>query len=99
MLGLFGGSLAGLFALGIFTRRAHGTGALIGAGTSAVVLYLVKVYTPVHFFLYAAIGIVTCFAVGYLASLVVPHRGQPLAGLTVFDMRPREEKGVASIPT
>lgn len=33
MIGLFGGSLAGLFALGIFTRRAHGAGALVGAGT------------------------------------------------------------------
>ncbi len=36
MLGLTGGALAGLFALGLFTRRAHGTGAVIGALASTV---------------------------------------------------------------
>ncbi|GIV62120.1 MAG: sodium:solute symporter [Rhodothermaceae bacterium] len=92
ILGLFGSSLAGLFALGIFTRRAHGAGALIGVAASIVVLYLVKMFTPIHFFLYAAIGIMTCFAVGYLASCLIPHRGQPLAGLTIYNLHPREKK-------
>ncbi len=50
LLGLFGGGLAGLFALGIFTRRAHGTGALIGAVSSVIAIYLVKVFTAAHFF-------------------------------------------------
>ena len=31
-LGLLGGGLAGLFILGIFTRRANSAGAIIGAG-------------------------------------------------------------------
>ena len=84
LLGLFGGSLAGLFALGIFTRRAHGTGALIGAATSVLVLYLVSAFTPVHFFLYAGIGILTCFAVGYLASVLVPLDQPQLHGLTIY---------------
>ena len=84
LLGLFGGSLAGLFALGIFTRRAHGTGALVGALTSAIVLYLVSAFTPVHFFLYAGIGILTCFAVGYLASILLPSDQPQLKGLTVY---------------
>lgn len=92
MLGLFGGSLAGLFALGILTRRAHGTGALIGAVTSAVVLYLVSVFTSVHFFLYAGIGILTCFVVGYLASILIPYRGKPLNGLTIYEMHLREKQ-------
>lgn len=83
LLGLFGGSLAGLFALGIFTRRANGVGALAGAITSAIVLYLVSAFTQVHFFLYAGIGIATCCAVGYLMSLAFPSSPSPLAGLTV----------------
>lgn len=86
LIGLFGGSLAGLFALGIFTRRAHGTGALIGAATSAVVIYLVKVYTAAHFFLYAGIGIVTCFVVGYFASILLPANQPHLRGLTIYSM-------------
>lgn len=91
LVGLFGGSLAGLFALGIFTRRAHGTGALIGAVSGAVVIYVVKVFTAVHFFLYAGIGIVTCFTVGYLASLVLPSAQPDLDGLTIHGPGLRRE--------
>ena len=82
LLGLFGGSLAGLFALGVLTRRAHGVGALVGAVTSAMVLYLVAANTDVHFFLYAGIGILTCFCVGYSASIMIPQSQPSLLGLT-----------------
>ena len=91
LLGLFGGSLAGLFALGIFTRRAHGTGALIGAISSALVLYLVSAFTPVHFFLYAGIGILTCFAVGYLASGLLSSDQPKLHGLTIYTINSQED--------
>lgn len=74
LVGLVGSGLAGLFALGIFTRRANGPGALIGALASAVTLYLVQRYTDLHFYLYAGIGIITCFVVGWLASLLIPTR-------------------------
>lgn len=86
LLGLFGGSLAGLFALGIFTRRAHGAGALIGVVMSAIVIYLVKIFTAAHFFLYAGIGIVTCFGVGYIASLLLPFDTPHLRGLTIYTL-------------
>lgn len=71
-LGLFGGGLAGIFALGIFTRRAHASGALAGFAASAVVLAFVQQRTPLHFLLYAGIGTASAFAIGYLASLVLP---------------------------
>ncbi len=71
-LGLFGGGLAGIFALGIFTRRANGTGALIGFTGSAIVLAIVQQRTPLHFLLYAGIGTFSAFVVGYLASLMLP---------------------------
>ena len=89
LLGLLGSSLAGLFALGIFTRRAHSSGALIGACTSAVVLYLVSAFTAIHFFLYASIGILTCFAVGYIISHLLPNPGSQLNGLTIYTLRDR----------
>lgn len=83
VLGLFGGSLAGLFALGIFTKRAHGTGALIGALTSAAAIFAVQSLTKIHFTLYAAIGIATCFTTGYLASILITQEPKDTQGLTI----------------
>jgi SSS family solute:Na+ symporter len=84
VLGLLGGSLSGLFALGIFTRRANGVGGLTGAIVSVIVMLAVQWYTDVHFFLYAAVGVITCFVVGYTTSLVLPGRHRPLEGLTLY---------------
>lgn len=72
-LGLVGGGLAGVFALGVFTQRANGPGAVIGAATSAVVLYFAQ-RTTVHYFLYGMIAFVTAFVIGYAASLALPGR-------------------------
>lgn len=88
ILGLFGGSIAGLFALGIFTRRAHGGGALVGAVAGAAATFAVQSLTPVSFFLYAGTGIVACFAAGYLASFILPSRPRDLVGLTLYTMMP-----------
>jgi Na+/proline symporter len=87
VLGLCGGSLSGLFALGIFTRRATGTGALVGAFVSAAVVLLVWWLRPVNVFAYAVIGVLTCMVVGYVASLLLPRQPKPLGGLTVFTKR------------
>jgi Na+/proline symporter len=84
MLGLTGSTLAGLFALGIFSRRAHGVGAVIGASASVAVLVWVRRYTSLHFFTYGAIGVLTCYGIGWVASLLIPTRTQDLTGLTVF---------------
>lgn len=83
-LGLFGGGLAGLFALGIFTRRANAAGVLLGFFASAFVLYLVQRHTAVHFFLYAGIGMISCIASGYVVSLLIPTGTRSVDGLTVF---------------
>jgi solute:Na+ symporter, SSS family len=94
LLGLLGGGLAGVFALGIFTTRAHGAGALVGVIASALTLAVVQRYTRAHFFLYAATGIITCYVVGYLASCLLPFAGGPLNGLTIHttkkDLEQRE---------
>jgi hypothetical protein len=86
LLGIIGGSMAGLFTLGIFSRRANGRGAIVGAIVSVFVIYLLQAYTHVHFFLYAGIGILSCFCAGYLASLVFPTRRKDLTGLTIYDL-------------
>jgi Na+/proline symporter len=88
-IGLFGGGLAGVFALGIFTRRASSGGALVGLVASAVVLFCVQRYTSLHFFLYAGTGIMTCVVVGYLASFMMPRRERSLDGLTIHTLRTR----------
>ena len=84
ILGLFGGSLAGLFALGIFTRRSNGPGALVGAVASALTLYLVLSFTRINLFLYGAIGVTVCFVVGYLASLLILVKRQSIEGMTIY---------------
>jgi SSS family transporter len=84
LVGLAGSGLAGLFLLGILSTRAHGPGAMTGAVASAAMLYWVQTETRVHFLLYAAIGILTCVSVGYVASLVLPSSPKDLRGLTVY---------------
>ena len=90
ILGLLGGGLAGIFALGVFTRRTTGVGALVGAVTGSALTVFVWRCTSTHFFLYAAIGIATCFVVGYLVSLVLPARPKDLSELTLFTLAAEE---------
>jgi SSS family transporter len=85
LLGLTTSGLAGLFILGIFTRRATTAGAMIGAIASALVLYFVQTRMAVQVYLYALIGISTCVAVGYAASLLLPGGLRPRASATATD--------------
>ena len=90
MMGLFGGGLAGLFALGIFFKRANGRGALIGAVASVAILYWVQQHTDLHFFLYGAVGVLSCVGVGLLAGVFVKDRTpKDLTGLTIGAQRRR----------
>ncbi len=89
VLGLLMGSLAGLFALGIFTRRANGKGALVGAFAGAATLYWVQNYTRLHFYIYAAVGVTACFAAGYVASLIIPSRKPVDDDLTIYGIHGR----------
>jgi len=84
IIGLLGGAMCGLFILGMFTRRASGIGAVIGALAGIVVVLSVKTFTPTHQLLYAGISIFTTVLVGYLASLIVPGKTKNIKGLTWF---------------
>ena len=84
LVGLLSSSMAGLFVLGIFTRRANSTGAVAGFVAGAVAVYFVQNYTAVSFFLYAMVGLLTSCAVGYAVSLVTRSRPTDLNELTVY---------------
>jgi Na+/proline symporter len=88
-IGLFGGSLGGLFLLGLFTKRATGRGAFTGAIIGAAILYIVQSYTDTHLYLYAFVGVTSCFIAGYLSSLLIGGPKSSTSGLTIFELRNR----------
>ncbi len=86
LLALLGGGLAGIFYLGMFTTRAGSRGAIIGFIASVVVLAFFKFGTDFSFFLYGAVGVVSCIVVGYTVSLLFPEEQRDLRGLTVHTL-------------
>ena len=66
IIGLFGGTVSGIFILGVAFKRANGFGAVAGALISAVVVFLVK--ENVHFYAYAFVGIFTTVTTGLVFS-------------------------------
>ena len=92
ILGLFGGAMCGLFCLGIFTTRANGPGAIIGAIAGALTLFFVQRYTDVHLLLYAFVGVGACFVVGYVASLAFPPMKKSIEGLTLYTLHKRKSE-------
>lgn len=55
---------------------------------------MLPVCTAVNGYLFAAIGIATCFVVGYGASALLPRESHCLDGLTIHTMRRR--RGITS---
>jgi len=92
-LGLFGGGLGGLFCLAIFTRRTHGIGAVIGLAASGAVQYAIQKLHPLHPWFYAVTGIVSCFVIGYVASLLIPAPKKPMDGLTIHTLQATDPQG------
>ncbi len=92
-VGLLGSSLTGVFLLGVLTRRANARGTAIGVVASIAVLILIQNMEPrpVHGYLCAAVGVLTCVGVGYGASLVLPCPDRPLRSLTLATVVGGEE--------
>jgi solute:Na+ symporter, SSS family len=72
LIGLFLGSLGGIFLLGMLTRRANGSGALCGLALAFVLLLAVRFGTNIHWLLYAPLGVCASFVFGYGTSLFFP---------------------------
>jgi len=83
---LCGAGFVGVYTLGMFSRRATGMGALIGAIASVIVTFPIAGFTPLHWTLYTPLAVVTCIVVGYTASLLMPAPRRNLSGLTAFTL-------------
>jgi Na+/proline symporter len=90
VIGLFGGTVSGLFLLGIFSRRAHGTGALVGALGSAALVGFVYFHKLTSIWLYSLVGVLSCVLLGWLASLLLPGPRTPPDGLTIHTLQPSD---------
>ncbi len=87
LLALLGGSLAGIFYLGMFTTRTGKRGVIAGFVASLGVLYFCKFHTGMSFFLFGAMGVVSCVVVGHIASFVHPAEIRDLEGLTIHTLK------------
>ena len=70
ILGVIGGSLAGVFALAIFFKRSNSNGALVGIIGGALITLFVKYFTDLNGYLYGAVGVLSCVLIGMLVSLM-----------------------------
>ena len=83
IIGLFGGTISGLFILGIVFRKANGFGAVTGALVSAIVVFLIRDF--IHFYAYAFVGIFTTVTVGLFSSFLAGKQDPgKLDGLTIL---------------
>lgn len=84
-IGLFGVPIAGTFALGIFTNKANGTGALLGLFAAAIACYYVQtIGLSKNPFLVSVFAFFASIIFGYIFSLVVPSKKKDITGLTIF---------------
>lgn len=72
LLGLLTSGLAGLFFLGILSKRANSAGALIGLAVSIIVQMYVMDHKSVYILLYSGTGFVSCIVAGILGSYFFP---------------------------
>ena len=82
LIGLFGGTLCGLFLLGIFTRRTAAIHAWIGIVFSIAALAVARFGFNLNSLLFAALGATTCLFTGWLAAIIVRQSPKNLDGLT-----------------
>ncbi len=85
LFGLLGGSCAGSYTLGMFSKRANWQGVAIGIVAASLVTLVAWILGLVHPYFYLAIAIVASIVIGYVASLFFPRPDEAkLQGLTVF---------------
>jgi solute:Na+ symporter, SSS family len=86
VINLFAGSLAGIFLLGMLSRRASARGAFWGTLLGLAVVMYLNFGTNVSFLWFAPVSAFVAFASGMALSVRDPHRGIIAAEL-VFDRR------------
>jgi len=80
----FGGTLVGVFLLGMLVNRANGWGAFLGALSGFGSVMVISFVTPVSWMWYGALSAIIAFASGALFSLLfAPPAGERIDGLTI----------------
>jgi len=90
LVALIGGGFPGVFALGLLSRRATGTGVIVGAVASIAVTGWIQAQTSINAFFHGFIAIASCMVVGYVASFFLGRRksAAELTGLVVWNLPP-----------
>ena len=92
LFGVLGGGFAGVYTLGMFTRRANWQGVSIGVAVSIALTMLAWWIGLVHPYFYLAISILLCIVIGYAASWLFPAPSrESLKGLTIYE--PKDSRG------
>ena len=86
------GALLGVFLLGVLTRRANQTGAMVGMLFGFVTELYLWLDTRVPWTWYVAIGTVVTFGVGYAVSLMLEGKSFNRKGRKVTPQRTQRKK-------
>lgn len=84
---LLGGGIVGIFALGMFSKRANSGGAICGAVLSIFLGLYVKFFTGIHWAFLLPILIFSAMIIGYLGSFLFSGRKVDLTGLTIYHLK------------
>jgi solute:Na+ symporter, SSS family len=87
----FGGSLVGVFLLGMLSRRANALGALAGMAGGLIVVLSVSALAAVAGMWFGAISSLSAFGIGYVASLFSGKPPAKTSALVVGEMRRRRK--------
>ncbi|MBW8185362.1 sodium:solute symporter [Shewanella sp. NR704-98] len=93
VIGMFMGALGGLFVLGVMTKKANATGAMIGILSGVFIMVWAWKAGWANGYLYATIGILSSFIIGYLVSLLKPCEDKEVEGLTLYTMKKPVNQG------
>jgi len=91
----FGGSLVGVFLLGMLVRRANASGALAGMVGGLAVVFLVSALTRVAGMWFGAISSLSAFGIGAVASLLTAPPPRESAAMVVGGAAERPESVAA----
>lgn len=84
LFGLFGVPIAGTFALGIFSKRANGFGAVVGLIITSIACYIIQT-NGVNALLVSVIGFVGSMILGYIFSFFKKDN-KDITGLTLYTL-------------
>lgn len=79
------GGLLGVFLLGVLTQKANEGGAIVGMLAGLMLNVYLWQFTRVPFTWYVALGSIVTFAVGMIASLLIPGGKQPRDRLEIAE--------------